>query len=48
MSILLEARQVRKTFHSGGGMWGAVHENVAVDGFSLRLTDAAPALITIA
>ena len=48
MSILLEARQVRKVFHAGGGLGGAPHENVAVDGFSLRLSDAEPAFITIA
>lgn len=48
MSVLLEARQVRKVFHSGGGMWGVPHENVAVDGFSLRLDDEVPAFITIA
>lgn len=48
MSILLEARQVRKVFQTGGGLLGAPHENVAVEGFSLRLSDAEPAFITIA
>ncbi|NKB66485.1 MAG: ATP-binding cassette domain-containing protein [Candidatus Latescibacteria bacterium] len=48
MPPLLEARQVRKVFHSGGGLFGSRSETVAVDGFSMTINDDEPAFITIA
>ena len=48
MPPLLEARQVRKVFHSGGGLFGTGTQTVAVDGFSMVVNDDEPAFITIA
>ncbi len=47
MSLLLEARRVRKVFQ-GGGLWGSRKQTVAIEDFSLRLSAGTPAFITIA
>jgi oligopeptide/dipeptide ABC transporter ATP-binding protein len=47
MPPLLEARSVRKVFH-GGSLFGGKTETVAVDGFSMSVSDETPSFVTVA
>ncbi|MEZ4859740.1 MAG: ABC transporter ATP-binding protein [Caldilineaceae bacterium] len=48
MSVLLEARNARRVFTSGGGLLQGKQETVALDNFSLTIHDDAPIFTTIA
>ncbi|MCX6047458.1 MAG: ABC transporter ATP-binding protein [Chloroflexi bacterium] len=48
MAILLETRNVRKVYTSGGGLFKAKTETVALDNFSLAVEDDSPIFTTIA
>ena len=48
MAPLLEARQARKVYAGGGGLFGPQKETVAVDNFSLQISADTPSFTSIA
>jgi oligopeptide/dipeptide ABC transporter ATP-binding protein len=48
MAPLLEARQARKVYRSGGGLFSEKKETVAVDNFSLQISADTPSFTAIA